>query len=60
MVIWTPRARNDLKSIHDHIAKDSPINAKKVAAEIKLKADSTDNLPRIGKKVPELNNDAIR
>lgn len=60
MVVWTPRARNDLKSIYDHIIKDSPFNAKKVATEIKRKADSLSGLPRLGKKIPELNNESIR
>ena len=30
MVIWTPRARADLKAIYDYIADDSPLNAKKI------------------------------
>lgn len=25
MVIWTARARADLKAIHDYIAKDAPL-----------------------------------
>jgi toxin ParE1/3/4 len=40
MVIWTLRARADLKAIHDYIAKDSRQNAKRVAHEIPLKADA--------------------
>ena len=60
MVVWTPRARNDLKSIYDHIFQNSPFNAKKVATAIKHKADSIDGLPRIGKKIPELNDETIR
>ena len=35
MLIWTPRARADLKAIHDYIAKDSRENAKRVAHEIR-------------------------
>ena len=35
MVIWTLRARADLKAIHDYIAKDSRQNAKRVAHEIR-------------------------
>jgi len=34
MVIWTPRARADLKAIHDHIYKDAPINARRVTQKI--------------------------
>jgi plasmid stabilization system protein ParE len=39
MVIWTPHARADLKAIHDHIAKDSPLNAKKIMREMVQKPD---------------------
>ncbi len=34
MVSWTARARADVKVIHDYIAKDSPINAKRVVHEL--------------------------
>jgi len=34
MVIWSARARADLKAIHDYIAKDSPENAKRVVREM--------------------------
>jgi plasmid stabilization system protein ParE len=55
MVIWTPRARADLKAIHDYIAKDSRQNAKRVAREIRHKADALAEPPRPGRKVPEIN-----
>jgi pantothenate kinase len=35
MVIWTLRARADLKAMHDDIAKDSRRNARRVAHEIR-------------------------
>jgi toxin ParE1/3/4 len=53
MVIWTPRARADLKAIHDYIAKDSRQNAQKVAREILRKGDTLAEPPRPGRKVPE-------
>ncbi len=40
MVIWTPRARADLKAIHDYIADDSPQNANKNAFENPNKSHS--------------------
>ena len=40
MVTWTARARADLKSIHAYIAKDAPLNARKVIQDIKQKADT--------------------
>ena len=53
MLIWTPRARADLKAIHDYIAKDSRENAKRVAREILHKTNTTlAEPPRPGRKLP--------
>lgn len=60
MVIWTPRARADLKAIHDYIAKDSRQNAQRVAREILQKADALAEPPRPGRKVPEINDPDLR
>jgi toxin ParE1/3/4 len=60
MVIWTPRARADLKAIHDYIAKDSRQNAQKVAREILHKADALAEPPRPGRTVPEINDPDLR
>jgi plasmid stabilization system protein ParE len=54
MVIWKLRARADLKAVHDYIAKDSRQNAKRVAHEIRRKAEALAEPPRVGRKVPEL------
>jgi toxin ParE1/3/4 len=45
MVVWTPRARDDLKAIHDYIAQDAPINAKNVTRDILSKAATLVDLP---------------
>ncbi len=37
MVIWSEPAKEDLRAIHDFIAKDSPFYAKKVAQGIREK-----------------------
>ena len=60
MVIWSEPAKADLRAIHDFIAKDSPFYAKKVAQDIREKTDTLNDLPKIGKKVVELNDEAIR
>ena len=60
MVSWSQRARADLKALHDHIAKESPQNAKTVAREILRRADTIDATPFIGRKVPELADDSVR
>lgn len=60
MVIWSEPAKADLRSIHDFIAHDSLHYAKKVTQDIREKTDVLDELPKVGKKVPELNDDAVR
>jgi plasmid stabilization system protein ParE len=60
MVIWSRPARADLRSIHDFIAHDSRFYAKKVVQDIREKTDILEQLPKAGKKVPELNDDQVR
>ncbi len=60
MVIWSEVAKADLRSIHDFIAHDSKHYAKKVTQDIREKTDVLDDLPKMGKKVPEVNDEAIR
>jgi plasmid stabilization system protein ParE len=60
VVIWSRPARADLRSIHDFIAHDSRFYAKKVVQDIREKTDILKQLPKTGKKVPELNKDEIR
>lgn len=60
MLIWTPRARADLKAIHDYIAKDSPQNAKSVVREMLRRAEALVELPHLGRVVSELNDAQLR
>ena len=60
MVIWTQPAKADLRSIHDFIAHDSRHYAKKVVQDIREKTDNLEQLPKRGKKIPELNDDQVR
>jgi plasmid stabilization system protein ParE len=60
MLIWTHRARADLKAIHDYIAKDSRQNAQRVVREILAKADALAEPPHLGRTVPELNDPQLR
>lgn len=57
---WSQRARADLKAIHDYIAPDSPINAKAVVREIVARATTLPETPRIGRRVPELDDPDFR
>lgn len=60
MVIWSDPAKADLRSIHDVIAHDSTHYAKKVTQDIVAKSDVLNEMPRMGRVVPELDNEAIR
>ncbi len=60
MVIWTHRARTDLKTIHDYIAKDSQQNAQKVTHLILQKCQSLLTIPHSGKKVSGINQTDLR
>jgi plasmid stabilization system protein ParE len=60
MVKWTAHAKSQLRHIHDYIAQDSPLYAKRVSEELVRKTIGLDALPRKGYKVAELNEDAVR
>lgn len=59
MVIWSEPAKADLRAMHDFIVHDSRHYVKKVTQEIVAKPDGLDELPRMGKVVPELGNETI-
>ena len=60
MVIWSEPAKTDLRSIHDFIAHDSRHYAKKVTQDIREKTDLLDQLPNLGKTLPEVRDEKIR
>jgi len=60
MVKWTDHANSQLRHIHNYIAQDSPLYARRVSEELIKKTIGLDVLPRKGKKVSELNVDAVR
>ena len=57
---WTAHAKLQVRHIHDYIAQDSVLYAKRVSEELVKKTTGLDELPRKGRKVPELNDDAVR
>jgi len=57
---WSHRARADLKAIHDYIAKDSPTSAKDVVRDILARTATLPDTPRVGRRVPELDDPEIR
>ncbi len=60
MVKWTAHAKSQVRHIHDYIAQDSPLYARRTSETLVKKTIGLDELPRKGRKVPELNEDAVR
>jgi toxin ParE1/3/4 len=60
MVKWTGHALVQLRHIHDFIAQDSPRYAKRVTDALVRKTLLLEELPRLGHKVPELNDENVR
>ena len=58
-VVWSNIAENDLKSIIEYIADDSPSNAFKIFKNIKQKASMLFTFPERGRIVPELRDQGI-
>ncbi|MGD8261974.1 MAG: type II toxin-antitoxin system RelE/ParE family toxin [Desulfobacterales bacterium] len=60
MVKWSVPAKNDLKQIHDYIAKDSKYYARRVIQEIVAKTETLADFPEIGRVVPEISDQNTR
>lgn len=60
MVKWTSHAKVQLRHIHDYIAEDSPVYARRVTQELVEKTLTLDALPQRGRMVPELGDEAVR
>lgn len=60
MVKWTAHAKSQIRHIHDYIAQDSLLYARRVSEELVKKTIGLNELPRKGRIVPELNVDTVR
>nr|VFJ44102.1 MAG: Plasmid stabilization system protein ParE [Candidatus Kentron sp. DK] len=60
MVKWTKHAKRQLRHIHDYIARNSPLYAKRISEELVKRTIGLDDLPRKGRRAPELDEDAVR
>jgi toxin ParE1/3/4 len=59
-IVWTNRARKDLRQITEYISRDSATYAKNQVNRIFKKAEILIQLPLAGKVVEELNDRTIR
>lgn len=60
MVKWTDHAKVQLRHIHDYIAQDSAIYAKRVTQALVSKSLQMEEYPLTGKVVAELKDDSVR
>lgn len=60
VIFWSFAARDDLKSIHDYIARDSKRYAIRVTQDILEKTKTLPELPQLGKVVSEISEDNLR
>ena len=60
VVVWSPRAIDDVDSIAAYIAEDSEAYAASVVRAILAKASRLSEFPYIGRVVPEFDDEAIR
>jgi addiction module RelE/StbE family toxin len=59
-IIWTPFALEDLQSIYDYIAQDSPTYAIRFIDKLVDRVDILIDNTNIGRIVPEFENELIR
>jgi toxin ParE1/3/4 len=59
-VVWSPEAIEDLESIVEYIGRDSEFYARAVTTKIVEMARSIESFLRIGRVVPELDDETIR
>ncbi len=59
-LVWAKNARDDLREIHDYIARDSGWYAREQIQKIQDTAARTRQHPKIGRPVPEFPQEAWR
>jgi toxin ParE1/3/4 len=59
-ILWTEPAIEDLRNLHGYIAKDSDVYASSFVQRIILAVDRLSDFPRLGRIVPEAEQETIR
>ena len=59
-ILWTEPAIEDLRNLHSYIAKDSNEYASSFVEKIILSVDKLADFPKIGRVVPEADQEMIR
>lgn len=53
-LVWTPKARADVKKIYVDIGRDQPLSAERYFARFRVKAELLAAHPRLGERHPEI------
>lgn len=59
-LLWTRRAIEDVQSIQQFIAQDSPLYAQLVGQQLIAAVERLPTFPQSGRIIPEFNNPAVR
>jgi toxin ParE1/3/4 len=59
-IVWTQPAVKDLRELHAYIARDSEMYASVFVERIILAVERLSDYPKVGRIVPETNNENIR
>jgi len=59
-IVWTDPAVEDLRELHAYIARDSEMYASGFVERIILAAERLADHPKVGRVVPEANNENVR
>jgi toxin ParE1/3/4 len=59
-LIWSPQAIEDINAIAQYIARDSTVYAQSTVERIFQAAEKLMQFPKLGRIVPEKNNESIR
>lgn len=59
-IVWTEPAVEDLRELHAYIARDSKMYASGFVERIILAAERLTDHPKVGRVVPEANNETVR
>ena len=59
-LVWTPLARDDLRRIVSYVARDNPGAATRVGEGILSSVEPLQSMPRMGRMVPERQDETIR
>ncbi|NJD06123.1 MAG: type II toxin-antitoxin system RelE/ParE family toxin [Methylococcaceae bacterium] len=60
VIVWSKPAREDLRLIHQYIAHDSKRYASRVVQDITEKVEVLRELPKLGRRVPEIGEENVR